>query len=247
MPEPAKTVDSALTLLLEIAGGGPGSAADLARRTGLNRTVTHRLLRTMEGRGFVRREDRGPYDLGLVLVDLGHRVEPGLREIVLPALKKLVAGVGETAVFAIADGRDAVALEEVRATGHLVRVEYRPGLRHPLWQTAHGRAILAFLPRGGAGYAFDGTGEAAAAAASRRRQLDDVRARGYATSHDELQSGTAGVAAPVRDRTGFPVGSVGVVCPIPRLPEETFVARAVLGAAGSIEEALVGRRVRPIA
>ncbi|MGH3321434.1 MAG: IclR family transcriptional regulator [Streptosporangiaceae bacterium] len=239
MPDSAKTVDAALALLLELGDGGPGSAAALARRTGLNRTVAHRLLGTLLARGFVRRDGSGPYDLGLALVDLAHRVRPELREVVIPALEALVERLGETAAFAVADGGDAVALEEVRASGHIVHVDYRPGLRHPLWQGAHGRAILAFLP--------DPTVERVVTGAPGnpvRDLVEKARARGYATSRDELQPGVAGVAAPVRATAGTVLGSVGVVYPVSRQPTETTLARAVLDAAESIDKELTRHRVR---
>jgi DNA-binding IclR family transcriptional regulator len=51
----AKTADQALIVLLALESQ-PLSASALAETTGLNRTVVHRMLATLHGRGFARRE-----------------------------------------------------------------------------------------------------------------------------------------------------------------------------------------------
>jgi IclR family acetate operon transcriptional repressor len=50
-----------------------------------------------------------------------------------------------------------------------------------------------------------------------RRQLDAVRAQGYALDDEELELGVRAVAAPVRDRGGSVVAALTVACPTSRL------------------------------
>lgn len=221
-PETSQTVDRALVLLLAVGAHGPATSSELARHTGLNRTVVHRLLATLAGRDFVRREgDR--YRLGTALVELGGRVESRLRERARPVLETLAARFGETVVLAVPEGRDAVALDQVLGGEHLVRVHYAAGFRHPLTKAAHGRAILAYadLP-------------------VRDRELQaslrEVRDRGWAFSHDELQLGASGLAAPLLDAGGRAVGSVGLVAPANRFPDVEEVAAATLAAVAAMED-----------
>lgn len=140
-PETSRTVDRALVLLRAVSEHAPASSAELARRTGLNRTVVHRLLTTFAAHGFVRR-DAGGYTLGTALVELGGRVQARLRERARPALESLAARFGETAVLTVPDGQDAVAIDQVLGGEHPLRVQYAPGFRHPLTMGAHGRAIM---------------------------------------------------------------------------------------------------------
>ncbi len=194
-------------LLDAVAAHGPGTVSDLADRSGLNRTVTHRLVATLEQRGFLRRNEDGRVTLGPALLDLGDRVETDLRAAARIPLQ----------VLTVPDGAEAVAIEQNNGFHHALRVEYRPGFRHPLDRAAHGKAILAFMGDAPAGLPGD---EAAV-----------IRRRGFAVSRDELQLGAAGLAAPVFARGGAVIASIGVVAPLDRMPPEREAARAVLEAA----------------
>jgi DNA-binding IclR family transcriptional regulator len=218
MPEQSKTVDKALAVLVALGEGGPASVSDLARRAGLSRTAALRLLTSLDRRGFVRRTGDG-YTLGLALLQLSLQIEPVLRRAARPVLEDLAERFGETALLAVRDGNDAVAVDQVLGTAHRVtEVRYRPGYRHPLTVAAHGRAILAFLPANGGPDA----------------DLADVRRRGYVFSSGELEPGAAGLAAPVLDRDGVALASIGVVAPDHRLPDLDELAAAVRDAADRV-------------
>jgi DNA-binding IclR family transcriptional regulator len=238
MAETSKTVDQALVLLKAIASGGTGSTSELARRTGLNRTVAHRLLATLDRHGFVRRHG-DTWELGIALLGLGQRVEPELRQAARPLLAELVAHAGETAVLSVPDGEQAVALDQVLATEHVVRVEYPPGFRHPLALAAHGRAILAFSEPPLIERVLGHADEPDALA----EDLDAIRRRGYATSHDELRSGAWGLAVPVIGADDRVMGSIGVVAPVSRLPDEAALASLALAAARRLRARLKGEPV----
>jgi IclR family transcriptional regulator, KDG regulon repressor len=226
MAETSKTVDQALVLLKAIAAGGSGSTSELARRTGLNRTVAHRLLATLDRHGFVRRYgDR--WELGVALLGLGQQVEPELRQVARPLLVELVADVGETAVLSVPETDQAVVLDQVVAPGHLVRAEYPPGFRHPLALGAHGRAILAYSEPSLVERVLSGVDEPGAL----DEELTAIRARGYATSHDELRSGAWGLAVPVLGADDRVMGSIGVVMPVGRRPDERRLATTIVATA----------------
>ncbi len=228
-PETSQTVDRALVLLRAVGEHAPVTSSELARRTGLNRTVVHRHLATLAARGFVRR-DPGGYALGTALVELASLVEAGVRQRARPVLEALTARFGETAVLAVPEGGHAVAVDQVLGQGHLMRVEYSPGFRHPLAVGAHGRAILAFAPPAMAEAALAGVDDPGAT----RALLEQTRARGWAVSHDELQFGASGVAAPLLDTAGFAVASVGIVAPVQRFPDVEEVAAATLAAIAAL-------------
>jgi DNA-binding IclR family transcriptional regulator len=224
MPEQSKTVDKALAVLVALGEGGPASVSDLARRAGLSRTAALRLLTSLDRQGFVRRTGDG-YTLGLALLQLSLQIEPVLRRAARPVLEDLAGRFGETALLAVRDGDDAVAVDQVLGTGHRVtEVRYRPGYRHPLTVAAHGRAILAFLP-GAPADALD-------------PDLAEARRRGYVFSSGELEPGAAGLAAPVLDGAGAALASIGVVAPDHRLPDLDELAAAVCRAAHQVEREL---------
>jgi len=222
MAEIAKTLDQGLELLRVVSDEGPGTVADLAERSGLNRTVVHRLVTTLERRRYVQRDDRGDVGLGPALIELGEQVRPNLRAAAAVPLKILAGAVHETAVLSIADGDEAVAIDQVEDLGHIIRVDYRPGLRHPLHRAAHGRAILAFRSE----------------TAPSDPGLVEIRRRGYALSHDELQAGAAGIASPIFDGQHNVIASIGIVAPVDRMPAERRAADAVVEAAAATSRQL---------
>ena len=204
MAEQSKTVDSALSLLALVAGAdGSPTAASLARTLGLSRTAVARLLTTLESHGLVRRTGPG-WGPGLGLLTLADGIEPQLRALARAELEGLAARFGETAVLSVRDGDEAVAVDQVLGDGGVVRIHYRPGMRHPLTVAASGRALLDDPDRGSG---------------------DTVVSQG------ELEPGVRGVAATGRGPDGRPVASIAVVAPAHRFPPDDDVARAVATAA----------------
>jgi IclR family transcriptional regulator, KDG regulon repressor len=208
MAETSKTADQALVVLIELAEHGALTAAELARRLGMNRTVVHRLLSTLHERGFVSRQEEG-YVPGAVLVRMAERVQPELRAAAAATMRAVARDVGETVVMHVPDGDDAVVLQQVVGDGHVLRVQHVIGSRHSLSHGASGRALLAHMA--------PATVERVLRTAARpdllARTLDGVRNLGYAVSHDELQQGVHGLAVPVRDDHGHVLASLAIIVP----------------------------------
>ncbi|MGH3440802.1 MAG: IclR family transcriptional regulator, partial [Nitriliruptorales bacterium] len=221
----SRTLARGLSLLLALGEENEGATvSSLAEATDLDRAVLYRLLETLTEEGFVTRDpETRRYRLGLAMLELGVRAAQGLevRRLAGQALRSLMDDSGETACLAVRDRDDLVVVEVVEPPERFVQINYRVGFRHPLGVSAHGRALLAFLPEG-----------------SRDPSLVNVRQRGVAFTRDELEQGASGVAAPVFDHTGRAVAAVGIVAPTSRLPEPESVALRVLRAAREISEKL---------
>lgn len=203
--------------VLKCIGGAPDGAtvAELAAATGLDRAVLYRLLETLAEEGFVVRDgDSRRYHLGVALVELGARAGRGLevRRIALPAMRALMEQVREAVCLVVRDRNDVVVVDRVEPPGLFVRVGYHVGFRHPLAVGAHGRALLSFMDADDRTQHLERHGHLAA-------ELDASRQRGFAISVDELERGASGVAAPILDRLGRPIASVGLMAPSPRMPD----------------------------
>ncbi len=228
----SRTLSRGLALLTALGENNDGATVSgLAEATGLDRAVLYRLLDTLTAEGFVTRDNETrKYRLGLAMLELGVRAAAGLevRRLAGPPLRALMEEVGETACLAVRDREDLVVVEVIEPPDRFVQVNYRIGFRHPLGTSAHGKALMAFLPDG-----------------ARDPELQPVRQRGVAYTRDELEAGASGVAAPVFDHTGKAVAAVGIVAPSARLPEPEQVALRVLRAAREISERLGWRPRRP--
>jgi IclR family pca regulon transcriptional regulator len=210
--EQSKTVDAALTLLALLSqGSGDCTATSLARSLHLSRSAAGRLLATLESHDLARRTEQG-WGLGLGLLALAANVEPALRDAARPVLERLAERFGETALLAVREGDEAVAIDQVvGAASQIVQVGYRMGTRHALELAAHGRA------------------------------LRDPPAAAPIVSEGELEPGVRGVAAPVVDGQGRAIASIGVVAPVHRFPPERAVVDAVRAAADEVTRHLARR------
>ncbi len=205
--ETSQTLDRGLRLLALLAKEPRGwTMTGLATAMGVNRTIVHRLVATLEQHRLARRDSSGLVHVGLATATLARGIEPLLRAQATPVLRVLADELGATAHLTVADGADALAVAVVEPSWTDFHVAYRVGSRHPLDRGAAGRAIL--LGR---------NGQPAAATPP------------YVTTRGELQSGAWGVAAPV---TGLPdlVASVGVVS-MAELDEERVGPRVARAAA----------------
>jgi DNA-binding IclR family transcriptional regulator len=182
--ETSQTLARGLRVLRLLAEEPRGvTMTDLARRVDVNRTVAYRLVATLVDFGLARRDSEGRVYVGVGVIELARAIEPLLRDQARPVLRKLAEDVGATAHLTIAEGDEALAIAVIEPSWTDYHVAYRVGTRHPLDRGAAGRAIA--LGR-----------------------VDD--AAPYAVTHDELQPGASGLAAPVRGVTGLEC-SVGVV------------------------------------
>lgn len=227
----SRTLSRGLAVLHALGSASDGATiAELAGSTALDRAVLYRLLETLTEAGFVVRDaDTRRFHLGVALVELGARASRGLevRRLALPGMRTLMEQCREAVCLAVRDRADVVVVDRVEPAGLFVRVGYHVGFRHPLRVGAHGRALLAFLD----------SGERASVASRQPRlaaELDACRSRGYATSADELERGACGVAAPVLNRAGRAIASVGVVAPSPRLPDPSSLGPRVRALAADI-------------
>ena len=237
MAEISKTADHALSVLLEVGERGPLTPAAIARSLAMNRTVVHRLLSTLHQRGFITREENG-YVPGAILVRLAEHVQPELRARGRAVMRELSDLVCETVVMHVADGNDAVVLDQVVSDRNVVRVEHAIGSRHALVTGASGRALLAFRGQP----TVDRVSRTIGDANVLRRQLEGVRQLGYALSHDELQQGVHGLAVPVLDPSGTAVASLAILVPVTRASNLLEHTDALLQASARLAQALYGTR-----
>jgi DNA-binding IclR family transcriptional regulator len=211
------------------------TAAELSRAMDLNRTIVHRLLTTLHRRGFIMRQN-GSYLPGPLLVRMATRVQPELRAAASEFMAELAGESGETVVMHVADGNDAVVLQQVVGTGHVVRVEHQVGSRHPLTKGASGRAVLAFMAEGAVARVVESVDDPSGLT----QQLESVRELGYALSHDELQQEVWAIAVPVRNQVGVTLSSLAISVPSTRAASIAEHLPALRAAAARIGSALYG-------
>lgn len=230
MPEVSKTTDQALNLLEFLGDRGSLSIAEVARETGLSRTVAYRLLSTLEQRGFVRRSD-GIYRLGPKLFALAQHVEWAVRDAAHPFMASLVEELRETVVLVVRDGSEALSVHRIVSRDHILQVSYPPGRRYPLTDSIAGRVILAFTSTEERRRMFPDTSESSDA------ELTKIRRRGFAVGNDDRVPGLTAIAAPIRSMDGV-AASIVVMAPVDRAPGLRSAKDSILEAADAISHQL---------
>lgn len=217
--------------------------SDIARRSGLALTTTHRLVAELAAWQALERSADGPYVIGRRLWHLGllAPVQHELRSVALPFLQDLYDATRENAHLAVRDGTWALYVEHLSGRAS-VRIVSRTGIRLPLHATGVGKVLLAHAPPDVVDEVLRDpphiTGHTVVDPARLRRQLAEVRTRGYATTAQEMSLGTYSVAAPVVGADGHVTAALGVVTTTARRDLQRLAPAVQVAAAG------VSRRLR---
>ena len=219
-PSFATTLAHGLDVLAAFRNGsGSLSNADLALRTGLSRPTVSRLTYTLAQLGYLKRDAKGRFELGLGILAAAYPVLSALkvRQLARPLMRDFAAYAGGTVSIAMPFGLDFIYVETLRTTDAVPHVP-DVGFVSSLAPTAVGRALLSLFTRD----ELDHYVQAVKAERPEefeyveRRTLPDIelcRERGFAVSLGEWRREIFGVAAPLyRTATG---DCLSVNCGIP--------------------------------
>jgi DNA-binding IclR family transcriptional regulator len=244
---PGRSVTSrALAVLDAFTAATPRlTLSEIAGRADLPLTTAHRLLGELTAWGALTRRPDGRYEVGRRLWDLGllAPVQLELRQVAAPFLLDVHTATRETVHLAVREDTSALYVERISGR-ESVPVVSQVGSRLPLHATGVGKVLLAWAP--------DDVVERALTAPARatrhtvvepgrlRRELAEVRRRGYARTAEEMTLGASSVAVPIPATRGggqVVVGALGVVVPSHRRDPTRLVPVLEVAARG------IGREV----
>jgi DNA-binding IclR family transcriptional regulator len=213
-----QSIDRAAQLLVRVVESDqPTSVGQLAASTGLPKSTTSRLVSALERQGLVQREGRASIRPGPVLLRFAGRDDLAyLTALAANALDRLAAASGETVNLGVVSAGGVGQLDQ-RDSRHFIGSTNWIGREVPHHCTAQGKVFLAY----GVARLPDGPlARHAPKTIVDRDALDEelahVRARGYATTLDELEPGLWAVAAPVHGSGGV-AGAISISGPTTRL------------------------------
>jgi DNA-binding IclR family transcriptional regulator len=148
-----------------------------------------------------------------------------------------------------------VYLDKVEPNNRRVWLDSRIGASNPVYCTAMGKAILAFLPQDEAAEIVSRirfvryTPRTLCTAEALQRSLDRVRRRGYAIDDEEVECGVRCIGAPILNEMGRPVAAVSVSGPSSRITQQSVpgIAERLLRCCREISASLGMRERRRIA
>jgi IclR family acetate operon transcriptional repressor len=235
-PTAVKSASRAVDIVELVARSGPASARDIARQTNIPVSSLSYLLATLVDRDWLHLAGNRTYAIGAALSRLAEGAKPTRAE----RLRRLVVDVGkatgETASLFARRGFEIEATD-VALSRHPLRFAPERGIRVPLHSFAAGKSILAVLD--------DATFETYLAKSERtrfttstivdadlmRREVEAIRARGYAVSREEHAIGVVGIGLAIDQDL-----SISIAIPTPRFNEdaEKASAKALIEAVGSL-------------
>ena len=225
--------------------------SEIAAKVGLHKSTVSRILSTLEGVDLVERDpSTRRFQLGLGVIGMAGPLLADLdvRRVAYPVLKELSRRTEETAALMLWDGTESVCVEQVPSR-HQVKHTTPLGTRY---RSAASASVQVFLAQLDAfqtrslmtSGTIDHPDLDEAALAAYQVRLREVAERGYAVNYGETSLDEVGVAAPVMDHRGAPVGAVLVSAPRFRVSMEQvgLIGDAVLHAAGDITSRLGGQQ-----
>lgn len=192
-------------------------ASEVAQALQMPRSTTYRLLARISMSGYLDSDAAtGRFRLGMRLAELGSLAQRStpLQRAGNPVLRRLSSETDETATLMIRSGLTGIVVDI--AEGSLpVSVPELPGARHPLYDSAAGKVLLAWMPEAERHALFRrGTGAqgtpALPDAQMLERELHVIRENGAAIVRVASRDLAFGAAAPVFARGNRLAGALQV-------------------------------------
>ena len=167
------------------------------------------------------------YRLGLKIAERASVLlnQLDVRKIATPFLEELRDWCGESVNLGILDDQEVVYIERMFGH-HALGIRSELGKRAPIHSTALGKAIAAFLPEQDLKALLENyqftivTRKTITDSADFKRELDKIRACGYAVDEQENEMGGRCIGVPIYNHEGYPIAALSVSVPLQRLPVE---------------------------
>ncbi len=205
--------------------------SEVAARTGLTRAGARRILLTLAQLGYVTVEGR-QFRLSARILDLGFAYLSSMPfwDLAEPIMEALVDEVHESCSASVLDGTDIVYVLRI-PTRKIMTISLGPGSRLPAWCTSMGRVLLSGLDDTEVDAVLRKsklearTSRTVTDRAELRRQIAEVRTRGWAVVNQELEEGLVSISAPIRERSGRILAAMNVSGQANRTPPQQMVRR----------------------
>jgi IclR family acetate operon transcriptional repressor len=131
----------------------------------------------------------------------------------------------------VREGRKALFIDHA-TTSQVISISGQTGELVPLYCTSHGKALLADFDATGLKVLFGverleaWTKQTIVSLATLADECKAICKRGYATDESEYLEGVRCLAAPIRDKEGMVIASIGISAPSSRFPAKLDAAYA---------------------
>jgi DNA-binding IclR family transcriptional regulator len=201
------------------------TAKQVASLSRLPVSTVHRFLVNLHRAGFLNCGGDGVYHLGIACFAIGQAAlgQLDIRRLSLPYLQELNLQTRETIHLTVRHGLSAVYVEKLDSMEPL-RIHSRIGAGVPLYCTAVGKVMLAYLPQEEQDQVIRQldlkrlTPNTVGSLQELQTELYRVRKNRYACDMEEHELHIRCIAAPIWDHTGGVHASLSLTAPMVRMP-----------------------------
>lgn len=198
------------------AGEARMTLSEVARRTGLSRATTRRMLHTLVHLGYAGTDGREFTLTPKVLsLGLGFWSGNGLKDLLQPQLRTLAAELNESCSASVLVGTEIVYIARVH-TRRIMRMDLDVGTRLPAFATSMGRVLLSDMQEPTLRHLLETSErpQLTPATATGVQELCEIiaatRETGYAMVDQELEAGLRSVAVPLHHPERGVIAAVNV-------------------------------------
>lgn len=225
-PAPVQSLSRALGLLIRLAEHSDGvSLSDLSLQLDLAPSTTHRLLTTLEQRGFAEQDvESSIWRVGAIAFSVGNAFVAS-RDIgaqTRSIARELMESAGETVNVAVLQAGEIVIIAQTECH-EMMRMVVPLGSRVPLHASGVGKAILSTLPTATVSALLKRsemislTEHTISDLAKFLKALETVRKTGYALDNEEQAIGLRCAAAPIFGPQGEAIAAISISGPKSRI------------------------------
>ncbi|MFB6272942.1 MAG: IclR family transcriptional regulator [Salinibacter sp.] len=208
-------VDRAVNVFECLARNSQGlSLAELSEETEIPKSTLFRIMLTLADRNCVVQDDQKTYQLGLKLWELGSAFlgQSDLQEDASTHMQHLADVCEESVFLSVLDGEEVVYVRRMESPKSAVVVR-KLGQRAPIYCTATGLAMLAFLPEAEINRTLDSIDlesineSTTTDRTELRRKLESIRENRVAVVDGEYNPALLCVSSPILDEEGRPIAA----------------------------------------
>lgn len=225
-----QSVAKAMQLLdLLAAAQGPMGLAEISQETGWPKSTIHGLLSTMRDYSVVAQDDQGRYMLGIRLFEYGCTLSNSwsILDTARPFIQHISYETGQTVFLSILDRGEVITLDHAESRIGL-DITAEVGCRLPVHCTSQGKLFLAHMPEAERNALLtrnplsEYTNHTIATMPQLMKELEKIKADGYAIENGEYKTGLRSVAAPVFDSEGNVRYAIGIIGMFRHIETEQF-------------------------
>lgn len=240
------SLEKMLSLLDVFTPAAPAWSTDeLIRYSGVSRSTCYRYIKVLQRAGFLTPVASGSYILGPRIIELDRQIR--MCDPVYTAgggpMQQLARQTGHSALLCMLYSDTVMCVRE-ELNADAPEGLFSRGQKRPLFAGAASKVILAHLPAHQLRSLFAKHRKTIAAAGlgadweSFRKALRQIRQDGCCITTGEFTAGITGIAAPLFNRSGKVLGSLGIAMPALTADRAQFPAliKAVMKAAQRVTE-----------